>query len=244
MISVVAVATVVGCSGRASRPTTDLDTPAEPKAEITVQLPAAETWASATDRDEGPAPRCFAYSRSRRAYACVGWSAPEQEDQLGYVDIVGAAVVEEHLVWRRSTGAADREPVARRLAELGFSAELPRTMPLQPGQWMVVLGASIRYTVDLHEGDASYEYYGELAVRCADGRTQVIDVRKRGLELGERAVVSSTPSSKMLAVSIHGVDGGEGHDDHWINTVVIDPPALCRGSRSVFGPIDGRMVGP
>jgi hypothetical protein len=215
-------------------------------------LPSPAIWASVTDRDEaGPAPGCFAYSPSRRAYACVGWVAPDEDenaDELGYVDVVGgradAPVVEQHLSWSRRRGEVSREAVAQRLAALGFTGVAPQRERLPPGRWREIDGFAIRYTVRLHEGGASYEYFGQLDLRCADGRERHVEVRRRGLELGEHAAASWAPGSGTVALSVHGVDGGEGHDDHWLNTVVLDTEAICRGAEGVVGPIEGRMVGP
>src|SRR5690606_23601212 len=112
-------------------------------------------------------------------------------------DLVGPTVLESH-------------PVGIPLARKGFT-EVPVATVLPPDRWVATDRVAVRLRLDLHERDASFEYYGEITVRCADGVEREIDVRRRGLELGEEAILAWAPASGTFAVSVHGVDGGEGH---------------------------------
>ena len=86
--------------------------------------------------------------------------------------------------------------------------------------------------------------FGDLTVRCPDRHSVTVDVRARGLELGDDAWLFSSPGAAVVAVSIHGDDGGEDCSDHFLNTVVLDIPALCAGGTGLAGPLPGRNVGP
>lgn len=200
-----------------------------------------------------PRPRCFAYSASRRAYACLGFidttgttAEPRRDHRRGFIDVIGLpdgrTLQQAHRV--SGSKAAPQEDINSRLAALGFSVQLPRASRLVPGRWLRAGGAEVFFRLRVSEGSASYENFGDLSVRCPDGHRVPIDVRGRGLELGEDAWAFWVPGEPVLAVSVHGDDGGEGATDHFVNTVVVDVPMLCAGRRGIAGPIAGRNVGP
>lgn len=139
---------------------------------------------------------------------------------------------------------AQQDDINSRLVALGFSVQLPLASRLVPGRWLRAGGAEVFFRLHVPEGSASYENFGDLSVRCPDGHRVTIDVRGRGLELGEDAWAFWVPDEPVLAISVHGDDGGEGATDHFVNTVVVDVPALCAGRRGIAGPIAGRNVGP
>jgi hypothetical protein len=198
----------------------------------------------------GKTPWCFAYSPAHRAYACLG-SAPSPIDQsarTGYVDLIGGladkTVVESHAVAGSAKTIEPTTAIDARLAALGFTSVPLAATTLTPGEWTAIDDAAVRFDLRLHEGDASFEYFGGLSVRCPDDREIELNIRKRGLELGEVARLFRAPGTKTFALSVVGEDGGEGEVETWVNTVVIDTAALCAGGPGVSGPIDGRSVGP
>lgn len=195
-------------------------------------------------------PWCFAYSPARRAYACLG-SAPlegSKNARAGYVDLIGGTIdkplVESYAVAGEVRSLTSTAAVEGRLTALGFTAVPLEAKTLSPGEWQTAGDAAVRFDLRLHEGDASFEYFGSVTVRCPDAREIEVNVRKRGLELGEVARLFHAPGSRSVAVSVVGEDGGEDVINTWVNTVVIDIAALCAGSPGVAGPIEGRGVGP
>lgn len=202
-------------------------------------------------RRPGPTPLCFAYAPSRQAFACLGYAADSEEPpRSGFVDVVGVAggvpIVESHLAWRSRRGAVvPRSRIDRRLAELGFLAAMPRGARLAPGTWVDAGAFRIGFDLRLHEGDASFEYFGDLKVQCPDSSELPLGVRRRGLELGEEAwAFWTTDAPWVVALSVLGEDGGEGVTDRWINTLVVDARALCEGREGIAGPIEERSEGP
>jgi hypothetical protein len=220
--------------------------------EITAD-PGRFAWQpSKFERRPTPRPFCFAYSSSQRAYACLGYSVEESSRGLvrkGYVDVIGSLgqqkLVESHLVWRPTgVGLESQAEVDRRLDELGFSPDIPHAARLVPGRWTMAETTGVRYELRLHEGDASFEYFGDVTVRCPNQRWIPLHVRQRHLELGKDAWLFWVPGASVIAVSIHGEDGGEDISEHWLNTVVIDTEALCAGRSGIAGPFRNRSVGP
>jgi hypothetical protein len=214
------------------------------------RTPAKIAWRPLLKAAPGKVPWCFAYSPAHRAYACLG-SAPSEIDQnarAGYVDLIGGhadkAVVESHGVAGAVRPVVPTAAVDARIAALGFTTVPLEAATLTPGEWHPVDNAAVRFDLRLHEGDASMEYFGGVTVRCPDAREIEVNVRKRGLELGEVARLFRAPGTKTFALSVVGEDGGEDTLETWVNTVVIDTAALCSGSPGVAGPIEGRSVGP
>jgi len=91
------------------------------------------------------------------------------------VDVVGlgrrGAVVRSH--------ALPKADADRWLTELGFAPVVPHGARLPSGQWVAAGAARLRYELRPHEGDASFENYGDVTVGCPDGRGIALDVRKR-----------------------------------------------------------------
>jgi hypothetical protein len=213
------------------------------------RAPARIAWRPLLKAALGQIPWCFAYSPAHRAYACLG-SSPSEGDpnaRAGYVDLIGGhadkAVVESFAVAGAVKSIEPTAAVDARLTALGFTAVPLAATTLTPGEWHPVDDAAVRYNVRLHEGDASIEYLGGVTVRCPDAREIEVNVRKRGLELGEVARAYHAPGTRTLALSVVGEDGGEGDIATWVNTVVIDTAAMCAGVLGIAGPIDGRSVG-
>jgi hypothetical protein len=214
------------------------------------RTPAKIAWRPLLKAAPGKTPWCFAYSPAHRAYACLG-SAPSDSDQsarAGYVDLLGGhatkTVVESHAVAGAVKPIAPTTAIDARLAELGFTSVPLEATTLTPDEWHPVDDAAVRLSVRLHEGDASFEYFGDVTVRCPNAREIEVNVRKRGLELGEVARLYHAPGTRTLALSVVGEDGGEDMIETWVNTVVIDTAALCAGASGIAGPIEGRSVGP
>jgi len=193
-----------------------------------------------TRAKNGPRPRCFAYAPSLRGYACVGY-ADEGQGRRQVVDVVGlgrrGAVVRSH--------ALPKADADRWLTELGFAPVVPHGARLPSGQWVAAGAARLRFELRPHDGDASFENYGDVTVGCPDGRGIALDVRKRGLELGDDAWVFWQSGSGVIAISVAGLDGGEDTIYRWVNTLVVDVSVLCAGgTAAVAGPVQGRSVGP
>jgi hypothetical protein len=63
----------------------------------------------------------------------------------------------------------------------------------------VEVGAiGVRYDPKLHEGDASYEWFGDLTLRCGDRTERPLELRKRGMELGGTAVLFQAGAGEPL----------------------------------------------
>lgn len=114
-----------------------------------------------------------------------------------------------------------RKDVARLLAKRGFSRPLVGTLSLEaPDALMadpVVVEARseltsllFRYECNLHEGDASFEYYATLSVLCAPGQTPKVILEGLG---GPLARLSFSEDGRFGVISIEHQDGGEGYVD-------------------------------
>ncbi len=167
---------------------------------------------------EVPDPWCPYASADGAVYGCVGVVAEMDQPRVWSLDVLGGAA-----------------------ADLTIR---PTTTALVPDAWVPLGAYAVRLRIDLHEGGASYEFYGGLDVRCVDGREIPVDVRARGLELGEVARLFTVAERPRFALSVRGQDGGEGHDDVWLNTITVDAAALCAGAPAIEGPLPGRSVGP
>lgn len=196
---------------------------------------AAMSRAAAEDR-EPVAPRCFAYAPKRRLFVCLGHDAIYNTDHIGAddqatnlrIDVVGPGHVKSWTV-----AAIGGRPTTRRaivetaLGALGLRALRRAPVKLAPNAWTRVGDVSLRLTLRPHDGDASFENFGHLDLRCRSGVEIELDLRGAGLELGETAWVFRAPSADPLAVSIVGFDGGEDTSQYSLDTVVIDIAATC-----------------
>ncbi len=81
-----------------------------------------------------------------------------------------------------------------------------RADPPAPGVFVEVGAIGVRYDPKLHEGDASYEWFGDLTLRCGDRTERPLELRKRGMELGGTAVLFQAGAGEPFAISIdaHG----------------------------------------
>jgi hypothetical protein len=156
------------------------------------RTPAKIAWRPLLKAAPGKTPWCFAYSPAHRAYACLG-SAPSDSDQsarAGYVDLLGGhatkTVVESHAVAGAVKPIAPTTAIDARLAELGFTSVPLEATTLTPDEWHPVDDAAVRLSVRLHEGDASFEYFGDVTVRCPNAREIEVNVRKLGRRRGRR----------------------------------------------------------
>ena len=210
-------------------------------APATPGMPLEYDWQPAS-ANVVPRPLCFGYGESLRAYACVGYKDRATRHRRQVVDVIGIADGQPSVqTLPLSKEEIDRWLAARRFVP-GHSINGTR---LVPGNWMRVDGARVRYDWRVHEGDASYENFGDMTVRCPDGREIPLGVRERGLELGEVALAFSRPDSDVIAISVAGDDGGEGIVYHWVNTLIVDLHRLCvTGHVAIAGPVAGRNLGP
>jgi hypothetical protein len=185
-------------------------------------------WHGTRWPDEGwPEPSCFAYSEARRGYACIGWTATNEgrEARRGAVDLIGARGRERHVVW--DGGGVGGGGVDARMRALGFRSGRIDRVELSDGGWKRVGSYGYRYQVRLHEGDASFEYSASLWLRCPD-RTEIeMALRDDVLEQGERAVLFAAGGAREVALAVQGADGGEGVEVRTLDTMVLEPAAVC-----------------
>jgi hypothetical protein len=181
-------------------------------------------------------PRCFAYSVKEHAFACIGHSWIYNTENIGAddqatnvrVDLVSPARQESWTI-----AAIGGRPITRRAiveAELGALGMQPlRGAPIviTANQWTKVGAARLFLRVEAHEGDASFENFGDLTLRCKSGIEIRIDLRAWGFKLGETARAFRSPDSNWLALSIVGVDGGEDTSQFSLDTAVIDIAQSC-----------------
>jgi hypothetical protein len=184
------------------------------------------------------APRCFGYAPERRAFACLGHGEIYNTNNIGAadqatnvrVDAIGPGAQE---IWTiaaiggRPTIA--RAAVEKRLAVLGMRPLNGKPVPLAIGAWTTVGTAQLKLRVDGHDGDASFENFGELTIRCG-ARDVIADLREAGMTLGETALAYVAPDG-LIAVSIVGVDGGEDTSLYTIDTAVIDVVTSCQQAK-------------
>lgn len=197
--------------------------------------PRAMTRDAAKDR-QPLAPRCFAYSAKHHAFACVGHDAIYNMDNIGAadqatnirIDVVGPT---QQASW--SVAAIGKRPTTRRaiveakLNKLGLRALTDAPLTIAPNTWVTVGTQKVFLRVDPHDGDASFENFGDLTLRCTGASDLVIDLRAAGIELGETAVAARSPDGNWLAISIVGIDGGEDTTDFTLDTAVIDLATTC-----------------
>jgi hypothetical protein len=142
------------------------------------------------------------------------------------VDLVGARGRERHVVWAAGVAKGGAEVDARMLA-LGFRAVRIDRIELSDGGWKRVGRYGVRYQARLHEGDASFEYGASLWLRCPDRRELEIALDDDQLEQGDRAVLFAARSAREVALGIQGADGGEGVEVRTLDTMVLEPAAVC-----------------
>ena len=100
--------------------------------------------------------------------------------------------------------------------------------------WTQVGAHPWKLRVDAHEGDASFENFGELTIRCG-ARDVIVDLRGADLELGETAVAYVAPDdSGLVALSMVGVDGGEDTSEYSLDTAVIDVVTTCQQAKATM----------
>jgi hypothetical protein len=189
-------------------------------------------------RDRAPVkPSCFGYSEREHAFACVGHDPIYNDDNIGApdqatnfrIDVVGP---KQQMSWviaaigdRPTTPVRD---VASRLRDLDMRPLASKPVALLAGRWSAVGRLTMRLDVRTHEGDASYEHFGELRIRCPKSADPVaIDLRRRGLKLGGLVQVFLSPDRTRAAVGIVGDDGGEGAMSFTLDTAVIDLTRVC-----------------
>jgi len=202
-------------------------------------------------RDQPPVqPRCFAYSAREHAFACVGHYPIYNMDHIGAadratnfrIDVVGPKRQESWQI--AAIGGRATTPVAtveRELRLLAMTPFAPKAIELVG--WVTVGNVELNLEVRLHEGDASYENFGELHVRCGTA-SQTIDLRARNVELGDVARVFVSPDRAWAAIGIVGDDGGEGAMGFALDTVVIELGRVCSdGERAVWTSRDPDSAG-
>jgi hypothetical protein len=150
------------------------------------------------------------------------------------LDVVEVEPGVEEDVWiaaidPRLTGAAaqaQREGIGKLLAARGFTGSLTGTVSLEhPDAWTqdpVVVearseetGLSFRYECNIHEGDASFEFYATLAVVCGPSQAPRVVLERIG---GPLARLSFSEDRRFGVISIEHQDGGEGYVDvTWVH---------------------------
>ncbi len=205
-----------------------------------------------------PGPHCFAYSPRLSSYACVHLYAKPAQDSSEDADVSSASMVETlagvqakgariqlgvsfvSAHGRRNHDVIDtvspwREPPPESVAKLrerlrrrgytepvGYHAELPEDT------WVDVGRVQLRYSVHLHEGDASFEYSGTLEIRCdRTAPAQTIDFDPYDDLGGPFAVVASAPGTSLHAVTVEHQDGGEGYVDLSWSSWLVDEREWC-----------------
>ena len=199
----------------------------------------AMTRLATADR-EPLAPRCFGYAVDKRAFACLGHDRIYNMNNIGAadqatnvrVDAIGPATHESWTIAAiggRPTTA--RASVETRLAALAMRPLNVKPVSLAIGAWTRVGANDWKLRVDGHDGDASFENFGELTIRCGAGDV-VVDLRGAEIELGETAVAYVAPDgSGLVALSMVGVDGGEDTSEYSLDTAVIDVVTSCQQAK-------------
>lgn len=186
------------------------------------------------------APRCFGYAPKTRAFACLGHDEIYNTNNIGAADQatnvrVDAIGPTTHESWTIAAiggrPTTTRRTVETRLAALGMRSLRVTPVRLAIGAWTRVGDHDWKLRVDGHEGDASFENFGELTIRCG-ARDVIVDLRGAGLELGDTAVAYVAPDgSGLAALSIVGVDGGEDTSQYSLDTAVIDVVTTCQQAK-------------
>lgn len=200
-------------------------------------LPSLREMTRIAAEDRAPlAARCFGYAARTHLFACVGHDPIYNTDHIGAddqatnirIDVVGPSRSRSWTIAAiGSRATTPRAKVEKALSALGMRPLTTSPVAITANRWTSVGAAQLFLRVDLHEGDASFENFGDLSVRCADAKEIVIDLRAAGIELGEAAVAFPSPDGAWLAISIAGLDGGEGTYDYTLDTVVLDLATTC-----------------
>ena len=149
-------------------------------------VPSLRVMTRAAAKDQEPlAPHCFAYSAKQHLFACVGHDSIYNMDRVGAddqatnirIDVVGPS---QQASW--TIAAIGNRPTTRRaivegeLGKLGLRAltAAPVTIPVKT--WVTLGTVKVFLRVDLHEGDASFENFGDLTLRCGNGPDHVLDL--------------------------------------------------------------------
>lgn len=201
-------------------------------------LPSLATLTARATRDQEPAlPRCFAYAPATHTFVCLGHDAIYNADHVGAddqatnlrIDAIGPGVQARWTI----AAIGGRPTTSRRTIEValgpfGLQPLSAAAVSVSPGRWTDVGGATVFLRVVPHEGDASFENFGDLRLRCPDSREMLVDLRAAGLELGGTTSAVTSPDRRWLALSLVGIDGGEGTLDFTLDTAVIDVVSSCR----------------
>lgn len=200
-------------------------------------LPSLRTMSERAAQDREPlAPQCFAYSRKHHAFACVGHDSIFNMDHVGAADQatnvrIDAIGPRTRASWTIAAiggrATVRRAEVVKQLRALEMRPLATSPVKLEPNAWVRIGGEALRLRIDAHQGDASFEHFGDLQLRCATGAEIVFDLRARDFELGESAWAFRSPDGAWLAVSVVGFDGGEDTAVYTIDTAVIDVATSC-----------------
>jgi hypothetical protein len=201
------------------------------------KLPSLRAMTRAAATDQPPlAANCFAYAAKSHAFACVGHDPIYNMNNIGAddqatnirIDVVGP---DQQSSWtiaaigKRPT--TPRATVESKLGELGLRALTTAPIKIASNTWVAIGAVQLFLRVDAHEGDASFENFGDLTLRCTKTQDVVIDLRAVGIELGDTAVAYRSPDGNWLALTISGLDGGEDTYDYNLDTVVLDLATTC-----------------
>ncbi len=202
-----------------------------------------------------PGPYCFAYSKRLASYACTHLYANPTADSeqdlasesmfdtmtfvrgtranvhLG-VDLVSAFGAREVAVYRShpflSTTTVTVPEARALLLESGFVDPVPHQVVLEPDAWVSLRDIHLRYHIDVHEGDASYEIRGTLELRCTpDGPAHPVDLDPRDGIGGPFAVASAADGTGLYAITVEHQDGGEGYTDVVWRSYILDAERWC-----------------
>lgn len=117
--------------------------------------------------------------------------------------------------------------VEKLLEQRGFDTPVT-TLSLPVDTW-VAIGETprrLRYTLSLHEGDASFEYTGELHAQCVPNGPMWPVFQH--FALGGPLAAASWADPNVLVITLEVHDGGEGwvesHREHWH----LDFEAFCQ----------------
>lgn len=207
---------------------------------VVPRLPTLERMTRAAAADEAPlAARCFAYSTASHAFACLGHDPIFNSDHFDGVDqatnvridLLGPA---QQAAWTIAAiggrPTRSRAAVEGALDALGLRPLATAPIRVPPNHWVAVGAVQLFLRVNLHEGDASIENFGELTVRCAKAEV-AFDLRRAGIELGETAVAYRSPDGDWLALTVSGLDGGEDLFAYSLDTAVLDLATTCAQQR-------------
>ncbi|HEY4056606.1 MAG TPA: hypothetical protein VGM39_08350 [Kofleriaceae bacterium] len=181
------------------------------------------------------APRCFGYAPATHEFACLGHDAIYNMNNVGAddqatnlrIDLVGPVATQSWsiaAIGNRPTTA--RATVEAKLAAAGIQP-LRSALAVPANEWVNVGRYQLQLRVDESIGDASFENFGELTLRCSPSVDILIDLRHGQMKLGETATAFLSPDGAWVAVSIVGEDGGEDTLEYSLDTAVLDLATSC-----------------